>query len=115
MRLFEGTEFDRPLRCEQCEQLEVDCVCVSVPAAPDPPENQTATISLEKRKKGKWVTVVNGLFEGHPGVHLKNLLVQLKNQCGAGGSIQEHRIEIQGNHQERLRSILKKKGYKIRS
>ena len=115
MRLFEGTEFDRPLRCEQCEQLEVDCVCVSVPAAPDPPENQTATISLEKRKKGKWVTVVNGLFEGHPEVHLKNLLVQLKNQCGAGGSIQEHRIEIQGNHQERLRSILKTKGYKIRS
>ncbi|MDC0284081.1 translation initiation factor [Mariniblastus sp.] len=114
MRLFEGTEFDRPPRCEQCEQLEADCVCVAAPAAPTPPEAQTATITLEKRKKGKWVTVINGLFDGHPGNHFKNLFVQLKNQCGAGGSIQAQKIEIQGNHQERLRTILKTMGFKIR-
>ncbi|MDC0265825.1 translation initiation factor, partial [Mariniblastus sp.] len=71
-------------------------------------------ITLEKRKKGKWVTVINGLFDGHPGNHFKNLLVQLKNQCGAGGSIQAQKIEIQGNHQERLRTILKTMGFKIR-
>jgi translation initiation factor 1 len=114
MRLFEGTEFDRPPRCEKCEQLEVDCACVTVPAPPAPPVDQTAIISLEKRKKGKLVTVVNGLFDGHPGNHFKNLLVQLKNQCGAGGSIQEQKIEIQGDHQERLRSLLKAKGFKIK-
>lgn len=114
MRLFEGTEFDRPPRCEKCEQLEADCECVIAPAPATPPTDQTAIISLEKRKKGKWVTVINGLFEGHPGDHFKNLLVQLKNQVGAGGSIQANKIEIQGNHQERLRSILKTMGFKVR-
>jgi translation initiation factor 1 len=115
MRLFEGTEFDRPPRCENCEQLEADCVCVSIPTPPSPPQLQTAKISLEKHKKGKSVTVVSGLSDGHPGSHFKDLLAQLKNQCGAGGSIQQQQIEIQGNHQERLRSILKTMGFKIRS
>ena len=40
MRLFEGTEFDRPLRCEQCGELDEKCVC--------PPEQPAETLTLSE-------------------------------------------------------------------
>jgi translation initiation factor 1 len=61
MRLFEGTEFDRPLRCERCDELEVDCQCPPEAAPLIPPQQQTARLAIEKRKKGKVVTVIRGL------------------------------------------------------
>ena len=61
MRLFEGTEFDRPPRCDVCGQLEADCQCPPPPPLRIPPEKQTAKISVERRKKGKTVTVIRGL------------------------------------------------------
>jgi len=114
MRLFEGTQFDRPPTCDRCEKLESDCDCPPPEPEAIPPEKQTAKIQVEKRKKGKVVTVIRGLNEGHPGNHLTDLLTRLKNACGAGGTIQESAIEIQGNHLERLKKLLKEIGYKVR-
>jgi len=114
MRLFEGTQFDRPPVCERCELLESECKCLPPAPEPTPPEKLTARISIEKRKKGKVVTVIGGLNEGHPGEHLGNLLMRLKNACGAGGTIQESKIEIQGDHLERLKKLLADFGYKVR-
>ena len=55
MRLFEGTQFDRPPVCERCEKLESECECQ--PELPQPsfvaPDKQTARLQVEKRKKGK--------------------------------------------------------------
>lgn len=112
MRLFEGTSFDRPPRCEQCGELEENCVCPP-PAAPRiPPEKQTARLAVEKRKKGKIVTVVRGLpAEGND---LPALLVELKNACGAGGAVKEDTLEIQGDHLERLRGLLSGIGYRVK-
>ena len=112
MRLFEGTKFDRPPRCEECGNLEESCSCPPKPLPITPPEKQTATIRLEKRKKGKWVTAVGGLDP--TGKHLQELLTSLKNACGAGGTIQEDSIEIQGDHVERVVILLKEKGYKTK-
>lgn len=114
MRLFEGTELDRPPRCPRCEELEADCKCLPPEPEPVPPEKQTARIQVEKRKKGKVVTVIRGLNEGHPGKHLTELLTRLKNHCGAGGTIQESEMEIQGNHLERVKKLLGELGYKVR-
>ena len=113
MRLFEGTQFDIPPRCERCNELESDCLC---PALPDPPperiapSSQTAKIQKEKRKKGKVVTVIRGLDEHD----LPELLVKLKNACGAGGTVKDDSIEIQGDHAERIISLLSEIGYRIR-
>ena len=114
MRLFEGTQFDQPPVCQRCELLESECKCPPPEPEPTPPEKLTARISIEKRKKGKVVTVIGGLNEGHPGSHLNNLLTRLKNACGAGGTIQESKIEIQGDHLERLKKLLVDFGYKVR-
>lgn len=113
MRLFEGTEFYQPPRCDQCNELEESCQCPSPEPQPLPPQTQRARIRVETRKRGKVVTVVQGLAEGNPGRHYDELLSQLKNICGAGGSIQNDCIEIQGNHQQRLENTLKEIGYRI--
>ena len=112
MRLFEGTEFDRPPRCERCGELEVDCECPPEPAPGIPSAKQTAKLSIEKRRKGKVVTIVRGLSE--EGNHLPELLTQLKSTCGAGGSLKEGEIEIQGRQLDRVRELLQKMGYKVK-
>ena len=83
MRLFEGTPWDRPPRCEDCGELEEDCVCPPEPIKRRTTHEQTARLSVEKRKKGKSVTIVRGLVE--PESDLNELLTQLKSTCGAGG------------------------------
>lgn len=114
MRLFEGTEFYQPPRCEKCGELEDGCTCPPPQVHQVPPEKQTAQIRVEKRKKGKTVTVIRGLAEGNPGQHFSDLLTRLKNACGAGGTIQNDSIEIQGDHQHRIEVLLKEFGYRIR-
>ena len=114
MRLFEGTPFDIPPKCDRCDELESDCNC---PPAPDPPaellepSTQTANLSVEKRKKGKVVTVIAGLPSA--GIDLADLLTHLKNACGAGGTIKDDSLEIQGKHLDRVRETLVRIGYKV--
>ncbi len=111
-RLFAGTEFYQPAKCERCGELEEDCQCPPAPTPRIPPEQQTAKLSVEKRKKGKVVTVVRGLpAEGND---LQELLSTLKTACGAGGALKEDSLEIQGKHLERIRESLVKIGYQVK-
>jgi translation initiation factor 1 len=112
MRLFEGTQFDVPPRCERCEELETDCQC---PPLPEPdvvvaPQQQTLKIRVEKRKRGKIVTVISGLANDS---RQGDVLTLLKNHCGSGGTIKDDNLEIQGDHQERLVVKLKDLGYRV--
>jgi translation initiation factor 1 len=112
MRLFEGTQWDRPPRCERCGELEESCTCPSPPRALTAPEKQTARLNVEKRKKGKVVTVVRGLPAEEN--DLPALLGQLKTACGTGGTLKDGLLEIQGNHLERVRGLLAGIGYCVR-
>jgi translation initiation factor 1 len=109
MRLFAGTEFDRPPKCERCGKLEADCNCLP---EPKPPSKQTARVRLEKRSKGKSVTTIRDLDD--TGQHLVGLLTNLKNHLGAGGTVQDGIIEVQGDHVARVAEYLKREGYKVR-
>lgn len=114
-RLFAGTEWDRPPRCERCGELEEQCEC---PPLPPPakkladPQSQTASVNLEKRKQGKVVTVVRGLAANAN--DLPALLTQLKNHCGAGGTLKDEAVEIQGNHVTRCEQLLSQIGYRVK-
>ena len=112
MRLFEGTQWDRPPRCERCGELEENCTCPPPPKVLTPPERQTARLNVEKRKKGKVVTVVRGLPAEEN--DLPGLLGRLKAACGAGGTMKDDELEIQGDHLERLRGLLVDIGYRVR-
>lgn len=110
MRLFEGTPWDRPPRCERCGQLEADCACPPPELERIPPGEQTAKLAVEKRAKGKLATVVRGLDEGD----LAELLTRLKDALGAGGTVKEGAIEIQGRHLERTGELLRQFGYRVK-
>jgi translation initiation factor 1 len=112
MRLFEGTPWDRPPRCERCGELEEACTCPQPSKVRTPPEKQTARLAVEKRKKGKVVTVVRGLPAEQN--DLPGLLARLQAACGAGGTIKDDELEIQGEHLERLRGLLAGIGYRVR-
>ena len=119
MGLLAGTIFDRPPRCERCERLESECACL--PAEPEARElvrlgrsgkGPVVRVGEEKRKHGRMMTVVRDLDPEQ--VDLAALLKLLKNACGAGGTISEGLLEIQGGHGERVKGVLEGAGIRVR-
>ena len=113
-RLFAGTPFDRPPRCERCGELEAECACPA--EIPEPkrlsPGSQTARLRAEKRPKGKIVTVIAGLDP--EATDLSALAATLKDRCGTGGTAKADSIELQGDHLAAAESALAAIGYKTR-
>jgi len=60
-------------------------------------------------RKGKGVSVITGLPLND--ADLEALATRLKSSCGAGGAVKDGKIEIQGDHRDRLVAELKKLGY----
>ena len=61
---------------------------------------------------GKGVTVISGLTLDAAG--LDELAARLKRLCGAGGAVKEGRIEIQGEHRDRLVAELCRLGFEAK-
>ena len=96
MGLFDGTPLERPVVCDRCGQPEADCRCLPEPVRQTPPSEQIVRLSVEKRRNGKSVTVVRGLAD--EGTRLADVLSLLKTSCGAGGTVKEGEVEIQGDN-----------------
>jgi translation initiation factor 1 len=73
------------------------------------PKDQTVRIHREKRKKGKAVTVITGIDP--VASDLAAVLKKLKSACAAGGTISNGVIEIQGDHCELARTVLRELEY----
>ena len=65
-----------------------------------------------KGRKGSGVTVITGI-PMHP-EGLQKLAKELKQECGAGGTIKDGVIEIQGEHRDMLLELLQKRGYTVK-
>ena len=65
-------------------------------------------LQLDRRASGRVVTVVSGL----PGsaVEIESLAKQLKAACGAGGSVKNGVLELQGDHRDRVEAALRARG-----
>lgn len=78
-----------------------------------PPQQQNLRVETSRSgRKGKTVTIVRG-FQTKPET-LTELLKQLKTQCGAGGTVKENEIEIQGDHKQKILELLLQLGYKAK-
>ena len=112
-RLFAGTPFDIPPTCDRCGKLEEECGCPPEQQAPQwlPANRQRAKVRLDRRKHKRVMTVVWGLLANE--TDLPALLSELKTACGAGGSLQDESIEIQGDHLSRVTDKLKQIGYRV--
>lgn len=71
---------------------------------------QQLTVRTEKRRYDKPVTIVEG-FEGSTDV--SSLASQLKSSVGAGGTVKDGAIEIQGDHRDRVRELLEERGFRV--
>lgn len=108
--LFDGTPLEAPVTCEVCKRSAAQCACPrSESGVVLQPKDQPARVGREKRRKGKTVTVITGLDP--VASNLDAILGRLKTACAAGGTINETRIEIQGDHREKVLSILQDLGY----
>lgn len=94
-------EFGTPPEPEQPEIIDL------------PPNQQHIRIQATRSgRKGKTVTVITG-FQHTPD-KLTQLLKQLKNKCGAGGTLKDNTLEIQGDRRQQLLELLTQAGYKAK-
>ena len=100
--------------CPKCGWPEADCRCSSTlgPSKEPVPGKVTAKLRVEKRGPGKVVTVIDSLPANRE--FLDDLARELKKSCGTGGRAGETFVEIQGDHRERLRELLARKGWAVK-
>jgi translation initiation factor 1 len=74
---------------------------------------KTVRVALDtKGRKGKSVTLVSGLQ--HNPDTLEDIARILKQHCGAGGTVKEGNIEIQGDNRVRVAEMLRAMNYLVR-
>jgi translation initiation factor 1 len=97
--------------CPACGEPATACACCRKKV----PLQGTGIVRvgrLTKGCKGKGLTIVTGVPLDHDG--LVNLARQLKQKCGAGGTVKDGVIEIQGEHRDLLLETLKQQGYAVK-
>jgi len=93
--------------CPVCRRPKGQCACRQPQAATA--GDGVVRVSRETAGRGgKAVTVVRGL--GLAEAALTTLAKQLKAVCGAGGTVKDGVVEIQGDHCERVIELLKQQG-----
>lgn len=63
-------------------------------------------------RHGKGVTTITGIPVDE--TELKIIAKMLKQMCGVGGTVKDGVIEIQGDHRERIKIELEKRGYTVK-
>ena len=78
-----------------------------------PSKQQTIYLHRESSgRSGKAVTLVKKLVLTEE--DMKALAKKLKSECGTGGTVKDGKIEIQGEHREKIAIVLQKLGYKVK-
>jgi translation initiation factor 1 len=74
---------------------------------------QVLSIRMEKRRYGKPVTIVEGFDLPKP--EIKSVASDLKSSLGTGGTVDEGRVELQGDHRDRVPDLLRERGFDVQS
>jgi translation initiation factor 1 len=103
-------------RCRNCQRPVRECVCKAGTPGKTSSDGIVRVSRETQGRKGKGVTVISGL--GLPADELAALATELKKRCGSGGSAGSvkngGRIEIQGDHRDRLVEELTRRGWQVR-
>jgi len=90
--------------CSQCGLPKDLCVCETIAK-----ESQKIVVGIEKRKFGKIETTVAGIDQKE--IDIKDLARQLKNKFACGGTVKNGKIELQGDHKNKVRDFLIQIGF----
>lgn len=98
--------------CPTCRHALAQCACKAIAKAA-PAGDGVVRVSREtKGRGGKSVTLVKGV--ALDAQLLAALGKQLRAACGAGGTVKDGVIEVQGDHCELVMATLVKLGHKAR-
>jgi translation initiation factor 1 len=89
--------------CPKCGLSKELCVCETIAK-----EKEKIRVSELKRRYGKSITIITGISRD---VNVKNVLKELKTGLACGGTLKDEAIELQGNHKDKVKKILKKLGF----
>jgi len=73
---------------------------------------QVLSVRMEKRRYGKPVTIVEGF--DLPTAEIKGIASDLKSSMGTGGTVDDGRVELQGDHRNRVPDLLRDRGFDVR-
>jgi translation initiation factor 1 len=104
-----GQDDWRKLLCPKCHQLKSTCTCKSE----EPSKSSVVRVGREtKGRRGKGVTIISDLpLEA---IALAELTAKLKHRLGTRGTTKDGRIEIQGDHRDRIVQELEGLGYRVK-
>ena len=105
-----GKDDWRKLLCPKCHQLKTTCTCHTEPSIPS--KSTVVRVGREtKGRRGKGVTTVSDLPLDESG--LAEIAAKLKQRLGTGGTVKDGKIEIQGDHRDRIVAELEGMGYQV--
>jgi translation initiation factor 1 len=92
--------------------IEPQPVCAIPPKDQHNGKGNTVHVLLDTHgRKGKSVTIVSGLR--HNPTTTEEIARILKQYCGAGGTVKEGKIEVQGDQRDRVSAKLKELNYTV--
>lgn len=93
--------------CPKCGLPEQACVCEQIVKS-----TQKINIKNEKKRYGKIVTTISGFDKD---IDIKKMAKELKNELACGGTAKKGIIELQGDHNKKVKEILIKLGFEEES
>ena len=91
--------------CPKCGLPKELCMCEEIAR-----EQQSVRISIDSRRYGKTVTVIDGI-DGND-IDIADLAKTLTSRCAAGGTCKDGRIELQGDHKKKVKAVLEEIGFR---
>jgi translation initiation factor 1 len=88
----------------KCGLVKELCVCETIAK-----ESQLIKVYIERKKFKKFYTIIEGIDEKE--IDMKDLTKKLKAQLACGGTVKEGKIELQGDHRNKVKGILVKIGF----
>lgn len=90
--------------CPVCGLVKELCVCETIAK-----ESQKIFVYIERKKFNKNYTIVEGIDKKE--IDLKDLAKKLKSELACGGTMKDGKIELQGEHKQKVKKILIEHGF----
>ena len=98
--------------CPACRRPQAACACAAMVAVARVGDGIVRVSRETQRRGGKVVTVIRGV-DGDDAM-LAALGKRLRTACGAGGTVRDGVLEVQGDHRDRVVALLKQDGYTVK-
>ena len=95
--------------CPECRMALAQCACAARSKVLPAGDGAVRVSRQAKGRGGKTVTLVQGLALDAPALAV--LGKQLRTACGAGGTVKDGVIEVQGDHCELVMAALRTHGH----